>query len=73
MQKLLAGTIDQDLVNALFGPERVLQFEANAELDLVSQYLNARYTPASANLILRGQWMSECDSVAQIPWVVSRI
>ncbi len=47
MQKLLAGTIDQDLVNALFGPERVLQIEANAELDLVSHFLNARYTPAS--------------------------
>ncbi len=28
-------------------------------------YLN--FIPASANLILRGQWMSECDSVAQIP------
>ena len=48
MQKILSGTVDQDLINTLTDPQkRVLQIEGNIEIDLMSQYLNARYTPAS--------------------------
>ncbi len=48
MQKIFSGTIDQDLINTLTDKEkRVLQIEGNAEIDLMSQYLNARYTPIS--------------------------
>ena len=47
MRKLLAGEVSQDLINALFSEERVLQIEANAEIQFVSKYLNARYTPVT--------------------------
>ena len=47
MRKLLAGTVDQDLINALFSGQNVLQIEGNAELDFMSKYINARYTPVT--------------------------
>jgi len=47
MRLLLSGNLNQDLVQALFGGDPVLQIEGNAELDFHSRYFNARYTPAS--------------------------
>jgi hypothetical protein len=47
MKKLLSGEVSQELVDALFAKDRILQIEGNTELDFFSKYLNAKYTPAS--------------------------
>lgn len=45
LRKLLGGNIDQDTIDGLFSGDRVLQVEGNGELDFVSKYFAARYTP----------------------------
>ena len=45
IRKLLNGNLNQDTVNALFGKDHILQIEGNAEIDFISKYFSARYTP----------------------------
>lgn len=67
MQKLLSGNIDQDLINTLTNTQnRVLQIEGNAEINLMSPYLNARYTPASLKYfsVIRNEALPKIDLYA---------
>lgn len=45
VRKLIKGEISDDLVNTLFSEGKIIQIEANAELDFQSNLINARYTP----------------------------
>lgn len=45
MRRLLNGNVDQGTIDSLFGKDRVLAVEANGELDFISPYFAARYTP----------------------------
>lgn len=45
MRKLLDGNVSQDTVDALFTKDHVLQVEGNGELNFISRYFAARYTP----------------------------
>ncbi len=45
MRKLLDGNLNQDTVDSLFSKDRVLQIEGNSEIDFMSPYFSARYTP----------------------------
>lgn len=67
MRKLLSGNITQDLVDSLFNSNnQVLQIEANAELDFLSHYFNARYTPASVKFfsVIRNEANPQVDIYA---------
>lgn len=45
MRRLLDGKLTDETIDALFSEERVLQIEGNTEIDFVSNYFAARYTP----------------------------
>jgi hypothetical protein len=45
MRKLLDGKVSQDTIDALFAKDHVLQVEGNGELNFISRYFAARYTP----------------------------
>lgn len=49
-QRLLKGDTSPDFLNSLFAGQNVLQIEGNAELNFVSSYLNARWTPDSVRM-----------------------
>ena len=48
MNKLLKGDVNQDLIDALFGNERVLQIEGNVEINFTARYFGAKHTPFNA-------------------------
>lgn len=45
VQKLLKNQINDQLINDLFTGNNIIQIEENTELNFVSKYFNARYTP----------------------------
>lgn len=45
MRQLISGQLTDSAINELFAKERVLQIEGNGEIDFVSPYFSARYTP----------------------------
>ncbi|USN48592.1 MAG: hypothetical protein H6626_05720 [Pseudobdellovibrionaceae bacterium] len=45
VRKLIKGEVSDELVDTLFSEGKIIQIEANAELDFQSNLLNARYTP----------------------------
>lgn len=47
VQSLLGGDLTQETVNRLFGPDRILQIEAGADINFISPYLAGRFIPKS--------------------------
>ncbi|MDZ4678689.1 MAG: hypothetical protein SGI74_14420 [Oligoflexia bacterium] len=45
VRKLLDGKITQEMVDTMFSQGKVIQIEANADVNFKSKYLNAQYTP----------------------------
>jgi len=48
MRRLMSGQLTQATIDDLFSDERVLQIEGNAEIDFVTPYFAAAYTPITA-------------------------
>ncbi len=47
VRKILDGKITQDLVDTLFSGGKIIQVEANADLNFHSKYISGQYTPLS--------------------------
>jgi len=45
MRNLINGQLSDEMITELFSKARVLQIEANAEIDFISNYFAAKYTP----------------------------
>lgn len=48
MRRLLSGQLNQETIDDLFSEERVLQIEANGQIDFVTPHFAASYTPVTA-------------------------
>lgn len=45
VQSLLNGTVNDELVDTLFSKGKIIQIEANIDINFQSRFLNAQYTP----------------------------